>query len=257
MVRILFFLLLFVLWNCTRQPEGIVTVMYDLNNPEQKTAFEKWEKTNIVDNPNDSIAKRYIDIRNAPFLKDLGVLKYEDDNYKVYCGCVGEFGGAVYFEDKKSGNIHSTESTCPIMIDCRDGVYYITSTLAHLSGFTSLKSIDNPQTLTDSTGFRTLLDSGGNIANVFFPVGNDNYLVYSSYGHTLLGKVENQKLTVLDTLLPFPIWNYDQDFNVIKNGIYVSMINHRINYTTDPLVDGVTGKIYVKEDTLVVGYLKK
>ncbi len=95
------------------------------------------------------------------------------------------------------------------------------------------------------------------MANVFFPVGKDNYLVCSTVELTLLGKVENQTLTVIDTLLPFPTWSYEWDFNAIKNGIYVSTIYHQINYTTDPLINGVTGKIYVKEDTLVVGYLKK
>lgn len=72
---------------------------------------------------------------------------YEDEHYTVYRKCRGEWGGAVIFEDKLTGSKYICESTCPIAVNKINNVYFVTNTLHHLSPFTEILEIKNPQSL--------------------------------------------------------------------------------------------------------------
>jgi len=76
---------------------------------------------------------------------------YEDGHYIVYRKCRGEWGGVVIFENKQSGNKYICEATCPVTINRFNDVYYVTNTLHHLSAFTEILEIRNPEKLRSAT----------------------------------------------------------------------------------------------------------
>ena len=76
---------------------------------------------------------------------------YEDEHYTVYRKCRGEWGGAVIFENKQSGNKYICAATCDVTINRFNNVYYVTNTLHHLSASTEILEIRNPEKLKPAT----------------------------------------------------------------------------------------------------------
>ena len=86
--------------------------------------------------------KDSIPLRNQPKL-------FEDNKYIVFCDCFGEFGGSVYFFNKKTGKIYFTGATCANTVYKKDNKYYILYELGHMGLINStLKEIINPDLLT-------------------------------------------------------------------------------------------------------------
>ena len=77
-------------------------------------------------------------------IKSKSEVFYEDEKYLVSTICNGEWGGAIIFKSKKTGVEYSCGSTCPDIVNRIDGKYYVTNTLMHGSGFTSVIEIDDP-----------------------------------------------------------------------------------------------------------------
>ncbi len=73
---------------------------------------------------------------------------YEDNEFIVFEDCHGEWGGTIYFFEKSSGDIYFTESTCANSVSKKDNKYFVLAQLGHGSGFTEIKSIENPRKLT-------------------------------------------------------------------------------------------------------------
>lgn len=254
------FSLIMLLNSCNLKKDQSVKftkMVFNLNVPNQKIEFDKWVKVNLSDNVNDSISNRYK--RNAATKDTLIDQSYEDGNYRINGYCRGEWGGFVEFFNKKKKKFYKMESTCPLLIDFREGQYYVLASLAHGDGFTSIKMVENPEKLTDSTGYKLLLDTFSITANQFFPYKKDNYLIFINENQTLLGKYNNNKIITVDTILnrklpAQPFMNY------IKNGIYVNEIYRHITWglsTETNRHEKTTGWIYVKKDTIVVGYQYK
>jgi hypothetical protein len=238
--------------------DKFIKLIYDLSIPEQKNKFDKWVQSNLTDSINDSISKSYA--RNLPSKDSFINQNYEDTNYFITSHCRGEWGGLVKFNNKQNKNIYKMESTCPLLIDFRDGKYYVLASLSHGEGFTSIKTVENPAKLTDSTGYKILLDTFGLIANQFFPFNNRNYLIYTTDSLTILGKYENNRIIAIDTLINRLLPAQPYHMNFIKNGIY---INEIYRHTTWGLSESpnrhekTTGFMYVKKDTIVIGYQYK
>lgn len=76
---------------------------------------------------------------------------YEDEHYTVYSKCRGEWGGAVIFENKESGNKYICAATCPVTVNRFNDAYYVTNTLHHLSESTEILKIRNPEKLKPAT----------------------------------------------------------------------------------------------------------
>lgn len=72
---------------------------------------------------------------------------YEDENYIAYSTCRGEFGGVLYFFDKRTGLTHFVESTCARSVIRQSKGYYILSSLGHMMGSASLIRLGNPSAL--------------------------------------------------------------------------------------------------------------
>jgi hypothetical protein len=73
---------------------------------------------------------------------------FEDSEFIVFGDCIGEFGGTIYFFEKVTGDIFFTESTCANSVFKKDNKYLVLAQLGHGTGFTEIKSIDNPRKLT-------------------------------------------------------------------------------------------------------------
>jgi len=72
---------------------------------------------------------------------------FEDDNYIVFGDCHGEWGGTVYFFNKRTQKTYFTQATCANTVTKKDGKYLVLSELGHMSGSTDLKEIETPDKL--------------------------------------------------------------------------------------------------------------
>jgi hypothetical protein len=279
-MKLFHFALLLLIFSCTqpsnKKQQDLSISIYNLDIPAEKELFEGWKRNNIIDNPGDTIAKRYESNRKfkvGPNKLETGYCDYEDEDFAVYAVCGGEWGGVLLFEDKKDPDkTYLLPCTCPKMIERRDGKYIVTATLAHMGGYTAIRYVDNPRMLPlppkgalnldlpnpSSQYGDILLDAGGITANVFFPHGEKNYLIYSKSDTTYVGEISNHKIIHPRVLLNYGTWSYYDALNKIKNGIYISNIDHRettINGSTNlETTKSVIGAIYIKQDSIILGY---
>jgi len=72
---------------------------------------------------------------------------FEDELYYVYGCCAGEFGGAVFFLNKRTNETYSFFATCARQVLKFNGEYFVSNNLAHLSGSTGFLFIKNPSRL--------------------------------------------------------------------------------------------------------------
>lgn len=72
---------------------------------------------------------------------------YEDDNYVVASTCSGEWGGSLYFQNKRTKNIYECIATCTLNIIKLENKYVVNASLPHLSGFTNIFEVNDPTKL--------------------------------------------------------------------------------------------------------------
>ena len=90
-----------------------------------------------------SLAKELKQIKNW---ESYGFL-FEDENYEIWKSCSGEWGGSVYFKNKKTGKLFATKSICAVSINKINNKYYISNSLSHLFGSSNIMEISNPEKL--------------------------------------------------------------------------------------------------------------
>lgn len=73
---------------------------------------------------------------------------YEDENYIVTSKCRGEFGGRIFFKDKKTDVVSIAYATCPVILHKINNKYHLTTSLDHATGFYEIYEIDDPDELT-------------------------------------------------------------------------------------------------------------
>ena len=81
------------------------------------------------------------------------VPNYEDDDYIVTSTDNGEFGGMVYFRDKRSGKLYGAVANSVVAINYFMGNYYVTTYLGHMQGWSSIIKIPDPRRLTELDGY--------------------------------------------------------------------------------------------------------
>jgi len=87
--------------------------------------------------------KRYLP--NKEFLA--GSL-FRDSNYEVYTHSFGEFGGTIFFKDRKTGTLYSfPESIWPTQVIKHKDLYYVSENLGHMHGYSGLLIIKDPKSL--------------------------------------------------------------------------------------------------------------
>lgn len=90
------------------------------------------------------------DIKKLKGLPPPGLL-YNDTKYEVWKTCSGEWGGSVYFKNKKSGKIYYAEATCPVSVNKINNKYYISNSLSHLFGSSDILEINDPEKMEQTT----------------------------------------------------------------------------------------------------------
>jgi hypothetical protein len=152
---------------------------------------------------------------------------YEDSEFKINSCCRGEFGGAIFFYDKKSKKTYSCRSTCISGIQKFNNSFYISSSLYS----TSVIKIDNPrnlyeikdeQQLTDCSWYDIYSDKPNDveikhpkgydkrIATVLdtfdisilgsFELKNHLYWVYSDTKSAYIGYIKDNRLEAINTI---------------------------------------------------------
>lgn len=107
-----------------------------------KWTGEKWQKAEIS-NP----------------VKEQSIL-FADQDFIVYRKCSGEFGGTIYFYERKSNETFFTESTCANTVTKKNGQYHVLAHLGHMMGSSEIKIIDNPRKLSKASKKQLRNNSG-------------------------------------------------------------------------------------------------
>ncbi|MBP7557193.1 MAG: hypothetical protein KA821_13045 [Chitinophagaceae bacterium] len=178
---------------------------------------------------------------------------YADSAYEVYgCGA-GEWGGAVFFYDKRTDTTYTYESTAPQQV-LRVGDWYIVSNyLAHLSGLSDFLTVADPRqlyvysvtgpvlhcnwyyndTLAKLLKNKTVSPSSAKIYGVPVPAANltsflidtSLYSIYTTQSGTYLARHSADTLINTDTLLKNQIPTLRAEtFN--KNGVNVATFRY-------------------------------
>lgn len=97
-------------------------------------------------------AKIKLPFNNKPTL-------YNDNDYISFCDCQGEWGGTVYFYNRKNQNTYFTEATCAKSIIKTNDGYDVLSSLGHMMGITDVIFISDPTKLSNLKDFNSNIDS--------------------------------------------------------------------------------------------------
>lgn len=275
-------LLLVLLIACStdREERQFITLVYNLNKKTDSVEFQKWKYENV-----DGKKSKNYDCQDSLKIDNWTWAHcfYQDDTYQVFGECRGEFGGSVIFINKdRPKKVNYLTCTCPSMIEKREDGFYITETLAHGSGHGRIIKIKDPKELITvdidslSTSWKeerfkgmdgfevykklawqgqTLVDTIDHVFSLFFQYKNRDYLIFSSFNSTLLGEVKKGEINVLDTLANTFTWGYTDIPNEIIDGIYHNQ--YEATYGTGEMHKYSRGDIYVKQDTIVLGYFYK
>ncbi len=169
-----------------------------------------------------TIQKKYY----SSFNFDLDIPFYEDKHYRIRTISDGEFGGATYFFNKKTNKIFSCPTSDVKSIHKIQNIYYILSSLPHMSGSTQLISIENPEKLFHiksmqnidlaawhwneedlkkvpncDQGVTTLIDTSEILTSASFVKNNTIYCIYSDLKKTYLGYVSHNKIVKIKEVL--------------------------------------------------------
>lgn len=257
------------------------TIVFNLDSPKDSIGFWDWQKSYLLNQDQLEIDTLF-SLDTIP----VGELYYSDEQFLVYGFCMGEFGGALMFQDKKlKDSIYYLECACPVMIDKREDGYYITQSLAHLDGFGKVKYFKSPKSLVNVhlDSLRTdwkarkypslneyeiweelenqgevLIDTIGLTFNIFFLFKGLDYLIFSDYNQTLLALFTSDSLQVIDTLINRPSWRYNNIPNEITNGFYHYNFGKNDGSPVQVSLNkkSFRGDIFVRNDTIVIAYRK-
>lgn len=192
---------------------------------------------------------------------------FEDENFTVKTSCSGEFGGSLFFKDKKTSIVYECEAVCAIVINKIKDSYFVTASLAHMFGSTSIFEIRDPRSMkvykpsvhpaggivyagqdesVSTIGTRTLIDSTGVLASISFPYKDKLYHIISGKNISI-AEVVDGKFRVVQELTEKSLWTYGNE--VIKNAN-----NHFIVQLGGP--DGRKGYLDIFENRIKIYYIK-
>jgi hypothetical protein len=158
---------------------------------------------------------------------------FEDDEFEVTESCYGEWGGTIYFKDKKTGKLYECECTCVVAINKIKGSYVVTSSLAHGTGSTHIFFIKDPRQLAlhenkftgksnktkpilmgdleskSKQGTIRLLDSIGIITLTSFIANNELVSIVANFQNTNICIIRDKRFVTIDTLMKESIWGYE------------------------------------------------
>jgi hypothetical protein len=176
---------------------------------------------------------------------------YQDEDYLVRKTCSGEWGGTIYFKDKKTGVEYSCQSTCPVAVYKINDKYFVTNTLGHMSGFSDVTEIDNPKNLDifklpkprqkkgniiiravgddeskSTKGIKKLVDTTGILTIASFPYNQQLYYIITDFEKTFLAIIENKKFKTIDTIANESYWTYDPEVIKTTDNHYITFFDN-------------------------------
>jgi hypothetical protein len=143
---------------------------------------------------------------------------YEDEQFNVYSTCRGEWGGTIFFQDKRTNVLYEGSSTCPIVINKIGTEYFVTNYMGHMIGFASVNKITDPRKLEKSgwdfkrrfgsenqKGIEKVLDTMDFYIPTSFVVKDKLLHIYNDDNGTYLAEIENEEMK--------PIYTFDFKFS--------------------------------------------
>lgn len=163
---------------------------------------------------------------------------YEDDYFVVQDSCRGEFGGAIEFKNKQTGKIYVAKATCPSSLIKLNGKYYLTTSLAHLSGFSEIHEISNPHKLEElnandsfnekflkkksTKGLKQLYKNIGGTILLTFPYQDKLYFITSDRDGTYLTKRKDSVLIKIKKLLDYKVFTFETQIKITNQNHYLN-----------------------------------
>jgi hypothetical protein len=182
----------------------------------------------------NTLTNQWTFIRKGSFIPPT----YEDDNFIITSTCSGEWGGSLYFRDKRTSKLYECQSTCTVNIIKTDNKYSITASLSHLSGSVNIFEIEDPLKLkvynrdylqkkrdaakkkhqlyvgiigddesNSKQGTIQLIDSIGIISPISFKYGSQIYYIVEKYKNVTIDIIQDKKLVPVDDLTSLNIWS--------------------------------------------------
>ncbi len=195
---------------------------------------------------------------------------YEDYKFIVNSSCSGEFGGSLYFIDKKTNIRYECRCNCAVSLLKNNGKYNVTASLAHLAGFTNVFEIEDPLKLkvynrdyikkkrdaakkkhqlyvgvigddeSNSTqGTTQLIDSVGITSATSFIYNSKIYYVVKKYKDVSIDTISNKKLIPIEDLTNSNTWN---DYTQVRNCYNKPVVTFENDHDT--------GFIYIDDNKL-------
>lgn len=157
---------------------------------------------------------------------------YEDNRYLVSSTCSGEWGGTIYFNDKKTKEVYEAQCTCAVNVIYQKHKYNVTASLSHMSGFTNIFNIENPLKLKlhdnnieprgylkgqkliyigdneskSKKGTDQLVDSIGTETLLSFEYKSKIYYIVGNNKGASLDSIQNRKLVTIENLTDLNIY---------------------------------------------------
>ena len=143
---------------------------------------------------------------------------------------VGEWGGSLYFTDKKTKQKYECQCTCAVNVQKENNTYLIAASLSHLSGFANIFKIADPLKLKkydrrnlkgkkviyvgeneskSTQGTEQLVDSFGTTIAATINYNGKNYYLINKYKHVSIDTVGNKKLNPVEDLTTMDIYAYN------------------------------------------------
>ena len=192
---------------------------------------------------------------------------FEDSNYIVSKSCSGEWGGTIKFKNRKTGIKYSAASTCPVVVTKFNDSYFVTNTLAHLSGFSEILEIQNPDAMsvfelpkprkmkgdtiirivgddeaTSTKGTKSLVDSVDVLTLATFPFKHKLYHVVTDFKKTYLTEIIGNKFVSIDTISNESLWTYNPE-------VFITPDKHSIVFFDN---EKASGYLDIFENTIKV-----
>lgn len=150
---------------------------------------------------------------------------FQDENYYVRKTCSGEWGGSIWFKNKKTGIEYSCSATCPVVINKIGDKYILTNTLAHMCGSSEVVEIEHPDSMDvfkmppprakkrkmeyryvgdneskSTKGTNQLVDTICAMIHISFPFNGQLYHIVSDSKKLYLSQIKDNKLVTIDTV---------------------------------------------------------
>jgi hypothetical protein len=202
----------------------------------QSTVKFEIEEINISDSS---------EFKNSTDFDRLDTAFFQDENYYVRRTCSGEWGGSIWFKNKKTGIEYSCAATCPVGVNKVENKYVVTTSLCHFQCYSSVFEIENPDSMNIfQTPEQERVISRWGWQKRRWQKWGFRKLYYAYHAGDHESKSRKGTNNIVDTigvniLLSFPY--KEQLYHIVSDGnkLYLSSLVNRKLSTIDTIYDGL------------------